>query len=229
MNKKENIIIGAIAALALAIFITMCVVVSLNSLPAIDISVRDFAYNFRGEKGGFGYWFFRIITEFGYIFIMGLIVIALAIYTRMDYRFWIFLFVVLLSRVFNTTFKEIFQRPRPLEEMRWEVETSTSFPSGHSTNAGVIFAYLFFIFFKSEHKKSIKISGMVFCALIIPLVMFSRNILGVHYFTDVVAGASCGILCAALGMVLVNLFKYKNILTKPLIFKNYKKEELVNE
>ena len=229
MNKKENIIIGAIAALALAIFITMCVVVSINSLPAVDIAVRDFAYNIRGEKGGFVYWFFRIITEFGYIFIMGLIVIALAIYTRLDYRFWIFLFVVLLSRIFNTTFKEIYQRPRPLEDMRWAVETSTSFPSGHSTNVGVIFAYLFFILFKSDHKKSVKISGMVFCALIIPLVMFSRNILGVHYFTDVLAGASCGIMCAALGMILVNLFKYKNILTKPLIFKNYKKEELLNE
>ena len=225
MNKKENIILGVIGVIALTIFTSICIVIALNRLPQIDVAVRDFAYQIRGEKFGFGYWFFRIITEFGYIYIMGIVIIALALYTRMDNRFWVFLFVLLLSRVFNTVFKEIYERARPLEEMRWQVETSTSFPSGHSTNVGVIFAYLAYIFYKSDSKVSIKATGMTLSIIIIPLVMFSRNILGVHYFTDVCAGASCGIMCAVIGMLLVNLFNYKNIMTKPLIFKNYKKKE----
>ena len=36
----------------------------------IDASIRDFFYNIRGEKYGFIYWFFRIITEFGNLFLI---------------------------------------------------------------------------------------------------------------------------------------------------------------
>ena len=222
--KKENIIIASILAVALMVFISICILIHLNNLPNLDIIWRDFAYNIRGDKGGFLYWVFRIITEFGYIYIMAAVVILLAIYTRLDNRFFIFLAILLLSRVFNTTFKGIYDRVRPLEEMRWQLETSSSFPSGHSTNVAVIFSYCFFLFYKDNHKKWIRVSGMVFSALIIPLVMLSRNILGVHYLTDVCAGAACGIMCGCIGMLLLNLFNMKNILTTPLIRSRKKNE-----
>ena len=227
MNKKENIIIASILAVALIVFISVCILIKLNSLPNMDIVWRDFAYSIRGDKGGFLYWLFRMITEFGYIYIMVAVIALLAIYTRLDNRFFILLGIILLSRIFNTAFKSIYDRARPLEEMRWQVETSSSFPSGHSTNVGVIFSYLAFLFYKDDHKKWIRVTGMVFSILIIPLVMLSRNILGVHYLTDVLAGAACGIMCGCIGMLLLNYLNYKNILTKPLI--KIKKKEAVEE
>ena len=227
MNKKENIIIASILAVALIVFISVCILIKLNSLPNMDIVWRDFAYSIRGDKGGFLYWLFRMITEFGYIYIMVAVIALLAIYTRLDNRFFILLGIILLSRIFNTAFKSIYDRARPLEEMRWQVETSSSFPSGHSTNVGVIFSYLAFLFYKDNHKKWIRVTGMVFSILIIPLVMLSRNILGVHYLTDVLAGAACGIMCGCIGMLLLNYLNYKNILTKPLI--KIKKKEAVEE
>ncbi len=228
MNKKENIIIASILAVALIAFISLCILIKMNNLPYIDVFWRGFAYDIRGEKGGFLYWLFRIITEFGYIYVMAAVIILLGVYTRLDNRFFILIAIIILSRVFNSSLKSIYDRVRPLEDMRWQVETSSSFPSGHSTNVAVIFSYLAFLFYKDDHKRWIRVSGMVFSIVIIPLVMLSRNILGVHYLTDVLAGASCGVFCGCIGMLLLNFFNEKNILTQPLI-KKKSKEEVVEE
>ena len=63
--KKGLKLGGFIAALITYVVFSVLVYYTKNSPPAIDIFFRDLSYNIRGEKYGFGFWFFRIITEFG--------------------------------------------------------------------------------------------------------------------------------------------------------------------
>ncbi len=55
--------------------------------------------------------------------------------------------------------------------------------------------------------------------------MFSRLILAVHYFTDVMAGVSLGVFYAFLGMFVTNIFIKKEILKTPLLIKLFERKK----
>ncbi|MBQ8320098.1 MAG: phosphatase PAP2 family protein [Clostridia bacterium] len=108
------------------------------------------------------------------------------------------------AMAFCNFFKGIFQRTRPYAAgvvTRVEVDnpflstmnlnSSLSFPSGHSTMGGGLF---FATALRFEKRKWL----WVLCPFLTLGVMASRLYLGVHYFTDVLAGASLGILVAVI-------------------------------
>ena len=92
--KKRLIISLIIFIISIAILTTLCIVVRKNNLDPlfVDVWARDLAYNTRGEKGGFNYWFWRIFTEFGDLYGIAVLCVLMLIYTKLDYRFMIFLF-----------------------------------------------------------------------------------------------------------------------------------------
>ena len=65
--------------------------------------------------------------------------------------------------------------------------TGYSFPSGHSTKAAAFFGGI-----ASQAKKTRRLWISFACGLLVVLVMFSRNYLGVHTPQDVLAGAAVG-------------------------------------
>ena len=79
--------------------------------------------------------------------------------------------------------KRIVRRSRPTDE-RIEIGVKTpsqlSFPSSHATNTGAAAVVL------SE------IAGKKWPWALVPVMMASRNVLGVHYPTDTLAGAALG-------------------------------------
>ena len=110
---------------------------------------------------------------------------------------------VFTSATLNGALKDLVCRPRPYKAgvvSRVEVDNflvstkdldgSYSFPSGHATNAGAAFTLL-----SLTEKKKGRIALYIAALL---LVMLSRLYLGVHYPTDVLAGAAVGILCGVL-------------------------------
>ena len=68
-------------------------------------------------------------------------------------------------------------------------------------------------------KKKFNFKLLLGVLLIIILVMFSRMILGVHYFTDVIAGASVGIMGACLAMQLYKICEKYDFITVGLFDK----------
>lgn len=227
--KKRLIIASAIFVLSFTLLMVFSILVYQNGndpLP-MDIWARDLAYNTRGEKGGFWYLFWRILTETGdkYFFIaLGL---AGLFYTRLDYRFLIFVLGVILEAVLNGAFKGVYQRERPDSEMWWMTETSSSFPSGHSTGTGFVYPYIIFIFALTENNKKIKIPVIVLSALFIFIVPVSRIVLGMHYLSDCIAGLALGLLTASVLMYVTLVFQEYNILQKgviPPLFKKKNKE-----
>lgn len=134
-----------------------------------------------------------------------LIVVICLIYWLVDKNWGERLVVVTFSALtFGTFLKGLFGRLRPYAAgvvSRVEVDNplisttslhaDQSFPSGHSIMGGGLF---FATAFTYRKKKWL----WIVCPLMTLGVMLSRLYLGVHYFTDVLAGAAIGILFAVL-------------------------------
>ena len=91
--KKRLIISLIVFIAAAAVLTTLCILVRKNNLDplGVDVWARDLAYNTRGEKGGLNYWFWRIFTEAGDLYVLAVLCVVMLIYTKLDYRFMIFL------------------------------------------------------------------------------------------------------------------------------------------
>ncbi len=79
----------------------------------------------------------------------------------------------------NTLLKLLLKRPRPNLFPPLAVESSFSFPSGHVTASVAVFGFLAVLLWRER-----RFGWAIFSALWIPLVIFSRIYLGVHYPSD---------------------------------------------
>lgn len=88
----------------------------------------------------------------------------------------------------SVVIKRVVRRPRPVDptvQVNVSTPSRLSFPSSHVTSttaAAVLLA---------------RVTGLPFPAVLVPPMMLSRLVLGVHYPTDVLAGAALGAASAA--------------------------------
>jgi undecaprenyl-diphosphatase len=110
--------------------------------------------------------------------------------------------------VLSLFLKFLFERPRPEVVPHLRLVTSTSFPSGHSMGAAVVYLTLGVMFMKSFRSRRAKAFCMFWAVLITLVVGASRVYLGVHYPSDVLGGwiAGCGwaTACWAIGQFIPN-------------------------
>jgi undecaprenyl-diphosphatase len=112
-------------------------------------------------------------------------------------------------------FKYVIGRPRP-EVLHLTSELTPSFPSSHAMNAFIFCALLSYFSFHFFRNKKVTVLLTVLSMIYVLVVGFSRVYLGVHYFSDVVAGYIAGFWW----------FVTVLLLDKTLIFyKLYKKTE----
>jgi len=93
--------------------------------------------------------------------------------------------------------KEVFDRPRPFVEYAGEIiavskPDSPAFPSGHATKSvALALPFLLLIPARDNRRKGVK----VLLAMLAVGVCSSRVVLGVHYVSDVLAGAGMALIC----------------------------------
>jgi undecaprenyl-diphosphatase len=132
--------------------------------------------------------FFKIITYFGSPipwFVLG----AWLFWLGKEKKSFTVMSLLLIGSFFSGLFKSIIARPRPEGIKILDNVVGSSFPSGHSTIAGIAAVYAFL---SREIKKNFKYLILVLALL----TAISRMYLGVHYLSDVIAGLFLGSIIA---------------------------------
>lgn len=185
-----------IAALLALVFVRLAREVFENETYKLDLNINSWISTLRtpGRTE-----IMKIVSDIGMIggvFIVGFISAYLFINKKIHVLIGL-LISALTAGTFTTVLKLIIARDRPELANRLVAESGFSFPSGHATMAFVAFPILAIIInFNPKIPKLLKFIA-IFGLTIFPFVVgFSRLYLGVHYFTDVVAGGIVGISAA---------------------------------
>ena len=117
-----------------------------------------------------------------------------------------FLFVgsILFTGIFVSILKLFFDTKRPVDAVMQVF--GPSFPSYHATVV-VVFFFMLMHIFDGYFKFFGKIFFNTFFVLMIIFVSFSRLYLGVHWFSDVLAGLFLGAIISYLSVVIQNKLK----------------------
>jgi len=139
--------------------------------------------------------FFLVVTALGSLETIVLLGLAVSVILGVR-RQWLYLGTWLAALaggfVLNQLLKELFARPRPYFEHPLVSEASYSFPSGHATMSLICYgmlAYFAVLALRTWRARTAVVFG---ATLLVLLIGFSRMYLGVHYFSDVVAGYTSG-------------------------------------
>jgi len=185
---KKNIILSIIAAIAIGLsFLLDNIVINI-----INIIQYPLLFNF-----------FYIITLLGemYIFIFIAIILTAVLLTHKK-PITAFLLTLATTGIMTWLIKTIVNMPRPFQALHIPsmiTTNSSSFPSGH--------AMIFFALIPTMSKNFPK-TRIIFWTIAI-LVGLSRIYLGVHYFSDVIAGAIFGYMIGMIFMKIGETYEWK--------------------
>ena len=147
----------------------------------------------------------KVITTLGNAGILWIILTICLLIPRKTRKIgWMSACALLFSLLINNILlKNLVARVRPYNAIEGLIPivkkpSEFSFPSGH---AGSSFASACVLYRKLPKKFGIPILVLAI------LISFSRLYVGVHYPTDVLAGAISGIICSYLGEGLINLIE----------------------
>lgn len=135
------------------------------------------------------------ITALGAAAVIGLSVAAIVGFLLLQGMHRTALFVFLASVggwVLNSLLKLVFARPRPDVVPHLRDVMSLSFPSGHAMTSAAVYLTLGAMLMRISERRLTKIYCMAIAMLATLLIGASRVYLGVHYPTDVIAGALLG-------------------------------------
>jgi undecaprenyl-diphosphatase len=105
--------------------------------------------------------------------------------------------------VLNGLLKVRFDRPRP-HVITWGANAvSSSFPSGHAMSATIVYGTVAYLAARLQQRVWARWLTMGLALLLIALIGLSRIYLGVHYPSDVLAGAIIGLAWAGFCMAML--------------------------
>jgi undecaprenyl-diphosphatase len=100
----------------------------------------------------------------------------------------------------NAVLKLGFARPRP-QIFIWGTHAATSsFPSGHAMSATIVYGTVAYLAARLQRRRWARWATMCVAAIVIMLICASRVYLGVHYPSDIAAGAVIGLAWAGFCM-----------------------------
>ncbi len=120
------------------------------------------------------------------------VVVAMLLLRQGHHRLAIAWVVALAGNgLLNRALKELFQRSRPLHEHGWAHANGWSFPSGHSSGSLVAYGMLAWVLMRFTPRVLHLPLALAAIATAL-LVGYSRIVLQVHWFSDVLAGFMLG-------------------------------------
>jgi undecaprenyl-diphosphatase len=112
--------------------------------------------------------------------------------------------VTLVAAVVVSALKELFHRARPCITLGdihalWDDPRDFSLPSGHATGGFVVAGFVAVAVLRSGTRPRVSMALSLFGFALAAAIAISRVYLGVHYPTDVIAGAALGLLLGIAG------------------------------
>ncbi|MEO8580720.1 MAG: bifunctional DedA family/phosphatase PAP2 family protein, partial [Gemmatimonadales bacterium] len=96
--------------------------------------------------------------------------------------------------ILTATLKTVIQRPRPTGANQFLHGESFSFPSGHALGSLIGYGMLAYLLIRVVDQRRTKTLVVGASLALVLAIGFSRLYLGVHYFSDIVAGYAAGVL-----------------------------------
>jgi undecaprenyl-diphosphatase len=194
---------AAIAVGATWMFVELADVVSEGATQAFDEAVlRWMAAH---QKPWLQHVMFEITLLGTGLVLMVMVAVSATFLWLSDHRFSALLLVIATwgGVAINSLLKSTFDRPRP-QVFEWGADVLTSsFPSGHAMTATITYGTVAYLAARLQRRRLARWITLIVAGLMIVLICFSRLYLGVHYPTDVVAGALMGLGWTAFCMAML--------------------------
>ena len=167
------------------------------SLEQVDQAVWRASHQFRSPGATRFFLFFTVLgTGVG----LGVLVLILAIVMIVrGHAAWAGFLVVTAAGggLLNHALKVVFARARPdMAEALWRSH-SYSFPSGHAMGSLVVFGALVYLVMHAAQGWRVRSAAVALAICMVGAISVSRIYLGVHWFSDIVAGVSAGLVWLA--------------------------------
>lgn len=212
-NLGLHLTLGALALIAMAwIFGSIAEdVVTRDPIVLLDQRVSNWFH----EHGTAAFFqAMSAVTFFGsglWIFCVAASGAALLIWRRAWYHLLLLVLVVPGGGLLNLLLKTAFRRPRPLWEHPLVVLHSYSFPSGHTMGATLLYGLATAMGFYWVRTWRGRVCLVAAGSCVVFLVGFSRVALGVHFLSDVLAGAAAGLAWLALCVTSVETLRRRHL------------------
>ncbi len=166
-----------------------------DDLASLDVPVLDVMVGLRSPGLDQAVTWF---TNLGGTIGMPLIATSFAVVTAIVWRSWTPVVLMSIgaagSLLLTVLGKDLIGRARPPSTLAVPpLETSPSFPSGHTLNATVLIGLMAYLLLLHEHRRATRISTVVVAVALILAMGLSRVYLGHHWLTDVVAAWLLGV------------------------------------
>lgn len=197
-STKKYLTVGILTSLPFLVLFIL-VLTQRHALTHFDISVGQHLYHWGSPA------FTNFVQTYTYlgntpgVIITTLIIATLFSWISKKWRvgLWTILSIFTSTGLIVGAIKYTVKRIRPEYVAHLVDQTGFSFPSGHATGSIVVWgtlAFLIWHYYGDKHPK-LKLPLILFVAFMMIALGGSRLYLGVHYFTDVIAGWSLGASC----------------------------------
>ncbi|MCM3003443.1 phosphatase PAP2 family protein [Priestia koreensis] len=190
---------GVYIIASLVLFICLLAIFKLEWVQALDQSITDAMFNKRGDEFTALFVFMSTLGSWKVTGVIGIIICLYLLVKKQNHAASLLAIIYIMSRVLNWIVKELVHRPRPTVE-HLVAASSYSFPSGHAMNSMSFFGFILVLILYYQKRSVGRALACILLGIIIFLIGLSRIYVGVHFFTDVLAGF-------ALGFTLVTVFK----------------------
>jgi membrane protein DedA with SNARE-associated domain/membrane-associated phospholipid phosphatase len=191
-------------------------VVHRDPLTRFDLTLTTL---FRAHATPLGDRIFSIVSALGSPVAMGIIGAGGGLFLLVR-RKWVILTAWLAAfggaGLLTVVLKNLIQRPRPANAADFLNGTSFSFPSGHALGSLVGYGMLAYVIGAGwiEGRRG-RLRLVIATAVLVIAIGLSRLYLGVHYFSDVVAGYAVGVLWLSVCMSGLQVAQRRNLTPTP--------------